>query len=781
LISEPTEDESIEDEEPLNSEEGSEEEYVYGEGLGEQSIFLRSLTAELKLNEPIYEDCEVTLLSALLDFATLYKDKSISKATLSRTIEIFQRVLPKPNIFPKSKFKFFNLIDKLCPEGEPPKVTYVCTICSNTLNSNKDSLCHKCKNFGPPGVNVVNDVESEFRHMFEYRNLHVLIDQYSAAPDNNFGNNISDIRDGRVCASNTSANKYDLMIMHNTDGFPFANSSTKQLWPNFLSVVNIEPKLRSRYIALESINFASKKPNLLNCMTDFTQRMQPLIKQGFKWRHPISGNEIISRVFVIVSALDASARGPIMNLNMYNSDYGCSFCEIETASRGKGQGPGKIYPFNASSAQPVLRTTERVLRYARVLFGESRAEREAQGIPHPSHIKGVKGFPPLGLLTHFDVINSFSPDYLHSCLIGVVKRWTKHILASTEHSRKNKYYVGLMSNVLDKKLKSLRVPAFVNRPPRAIKDLAYWKASEFRNWLFFYSLPCLEGILGKKYLEHHGLLVEAIYTLTKSTIPRSELDYCRKLLVSYCSQYANLYGKFEQTFNLHMLLHYVHSVEQIGPLWATSTFTFENANGTLRTSIHGTNNVAVELINTSKVHRALYTLKHIASVIKNCREDKKFELLGAKLRLSSMSKVIDKDIHEAIILYCEGSKVEPSSVDVHLSAKIGEVMYTSKDYDRAQKTCSYYLAYKDSISAPTDYCRVAFFFSMENMKGFIGHELMSSGHKFKTNSGHPVRHLQRFKVTEKIVLKKLETIVCPVFNIFDEQIAEPPNLYELNL
>lgn len=120
-----------------------------------------------------------------------------------------------------------------------------------------------------------------------------------------------------------------------------------------------------------------------------------------------------------------------------------------------------------------------------------------------------------------------------------------------------------MSDVLDKKIESIRVPSFVNRTPRGVHDLSFWKASEFRNWLFFYSLPCLDGILENKYLQHHSLLVEAIYTLNKAKIPRMELEHCRKLLIQYCSEYAALYGKFEQTFNLHMLLHYVNSVEHI--------------------------------------------------------------------------------------------------------------------------------------------------------------------------------------------------------------------------
>jgi hypothetical protein len=747
---------------------------------GTLHALLEELAEELKLNESLFDGCDVTLLWTLIELASLFKDKSISKATLSRVIDIIRRILPKPNIFPETKFKFFNIIEKLCPEGNAPEVVYSCSSCSFVFDSDKIKYCSKCTVTGTPAVSVINDVESEFRHMFEYRDLHVHIDKQFAARRDALGNNISDITDGKVCQTVVNASKYDLIIIQNTDGFPFAKSGPHQLWPNFLSVVNIKPKMRSKYIALERICFTPMKPNLLKDMIDFVEKIQKLVNDGFVWRHPATGDEMRSKLIIVASTLDAQARAPVMNVNLYNGQYGCSFCEIKCTGRGKGNGPGKIYPFDENIAKrPLpLRTAAKVIQHANTLFGESRTEREARGIPHPMHVKGVKGYPPFGLIKNFDVVNSQSPDYLHSCLVGVVKRWTKHILTSTQHSRDNKYYIGQMSNILDEKLKSIRVPSFVTRPPRAVKYLSFWKASEFRNWLFFYSLPCLEGILDKKYLQHHSLLVEAIYTLNKANIPRIELEHCRKLLILYCSQFGKLYGTFEQTFNLHMLLHYVNSVENIGPLWATSTFAFENANGILRTSIHGTNNVAIELINTSKVHRALHTMKHIASIIEGGCETHK--LLGIKLKLAAIFPM-DPMVKENISMICTGHGIDLDCVEIHLRAKIQGITYTTKDYARATKTCSNYLAYRDVATSAVKYVRVVYYFAVENQKMFIGHEISSAGHKFKTKQSLPVRHLKKFEISDRIIYAPLNTVIYPLYNILDEVIAEPPNLHEINL
>lgn len=157
------------DEEEVIDEEEFESTYT-GRTTNELHSFLCDLADELHLNEPLYINSDVDLLWVLIELASLFKDKSISKASLSRVIKIIKRILPKPNIFPPTKHKFYNIIDKLCPDGEPPIVSYTCNICSQLFESFKIKKCPNpnCEINKPPvAVTVVNDIESEFRHMFE--------------------------------------------------------------------------------------------------------------------------------------------------------------------------------------------------------------------------------------------------------------------------------------------------------------------------------------------------------------------------------------------------------------------------------------------------------------------------------------------------------------------------------------------------------------------------------------------------------------------------------------
>ena len=56
-----------------------------------------------------------------------------------------------------------------------------------------------------------------------------------------------------------------------------------------------------------------------------------------------------------------------------------------------------------------------------------------------------------------------------------------------------------------------------------------FSASEMRNWLLYYGLPCTDGILPEKYFKNFSYLVTGIYLLLKEEISRQDIivaDYC---------------------------------------------------------------------------------------------------------------------------------------------------------------------------------------------------------------------------------------------------------------
>ena len=67
-------------------------------------------------------------------------------------------------------------------------------------------------------------------------------------------------------------------------------------------------------------------------------------------------------------------------------------------------------------------------------------------------------------------------------------------------------------------------------------------ASEFRNWLLFYAIPCVQGILRDEFLYHFALLVEGIYILLGDQITQSCLEKAKKMLLEFYRLYPKYYG-----------------------------------------------------------------------------------------------------------------------------------------------------------------------------------------------------------------------------------------------
>lgn len=133
--------------------------------------------------------------------------------------------------------------------------------------------------------------------------------------------------------------------------------------------------------------------------------------------------------------------------------------------------------------------------------------------------------------------------------------------------------------------------------PRPLSDNSKWKASEWRSWLLFYILACLQNVLPDPVLHHTALLVRSMYTLLQSTITDTELNVCEYDLTKFVGMFQVFYGSRYMTFNVHTLLHTVNSVRKTGPLWATSAFPYESMIFQLKKHVHGPDGIMNQIAN----------------------------------------------------------------------------------------------------------------------------------------------------------------------------------------
>lgn len=168
-------------------------------------------------------------------------------------------------------------------------------------------------------------------------------------------------------------------------------------------------------------------------------------------------------------------------------------------------------------------------------------------------------------------------------------------LDSNNHDKP--WYTGTKSEVIDKQLLvAIQPPVALTRVPRSVKEQKYWKASEWRSFLLFYALPVLCGILSKKHWNHLFFLVFVIYTLLQEKIQMVDTDSAEKALKKFVMQFEKLHGKENMIFNVHLMTHISASVRNWGPLWATSTFSFESFNSMLLRFFNGTKHVQQQIV-----------------------------------------------------------------------------------------------------------------------------------------------------------------------------------------
>lgn len=74
--------------------------------------------------------------------------------------------------------------------------------------------------------------------------------------------------------------------------------------------------------------------------------------------------------------------------------------------------------------------------------------------------------------------------------------------------------------------------------------VSFFTATEYRNWLLYYSLPCLKGILPNDYYQHYALLVGGITLLSGRSISPEQLQLAGKFLIHFVEMLDVYYGKY---------------------------------------------------------------------------------------------------------------------------------------------------------------------------------------------------------------------------------------------
>jgi len=361
---------------------------------------------------------------------------------------------------------------------------------------------------------------------------------------------------------------------------------------------------------------------------------------------------------------DAPCRTEIQNISYFNGRYGCNNCEIKTKKCRTVEGKKRIriYPF--INDEVALRT------------GENMQKQGKKATKRNIIIKGVKGRFVISALPLIDLGTCFIPEYMHSVLLGVVKQFMVLWFEKT-----GDWNVKHCMAKIDARLLNILPPDTFSRLPRSIFHFKSYKASEYYNWLLFYSVPLMIDYLPEKYFQHWLLLVIAIFTLLQKNIKKvPDLEEAEHLLRLFVRDIEILYVDRQLTYNVHQLLHLTLCVRRWGPLWSNSAFPFENFNGFLSNFVHGSKHIGKEIANNLQIVNGVQILRNKVDITNNSNLtlQKNNKVIGNKVKMSLSASERDKLL----------SQFGTTNVPIYARAKISCNTYTSEIYKKI-KTNSY--------------------------------------------------------------------------------------------
>ncbi|ODM86726.1 hypothetical protein Ocin01_19956, partial [Orchesella cincta] len=281
--------------------------------------------------------------------------------------------------------------------------------------------------------------------------------------------------------------------------------------------------------------------------------MNDLSVNGFRWKLEC-GMSVVSKVYFTNCTADSPARCLLQGNKQFNLKYGCNWCENPGERVEKGKSHCRVY---CTDFEHVLRSGEEY----RIKASESVFE------------NGIKAASPFLKLNTFNIVDGFTVDIMHCVYLGIVRTLT-NLWLEASHSD---YYIGKAVSEIDNVLLNCKTPSEICRNFRSIKTNKYWKATEWRSWLFVAPIV-LKGILPKQFVKHFQKLASLIYDVTCSAISDSSLVEAESMVLKFSGSLERLYGKSNLTFNVHQLNHLVQSVKNWGPAWGTSAFPFESFN-----------------------------------------------------------------------------------------------------------------------------------------------------------------------------------------------------------
>ncbi|XP_021701385.1 uncharacterized protein LOC110676718 [Aedes aegypti] len=373
-------------------------------------------------------------------------------------------------------------------------------------------------------------------------------------------NDICDINRGTLAQATISREdgQFITLSANEDSAAPYKSTTKKPLYPLFLTVNNLPPQLRfdKNNLMLAALWFNTGKPDMALFHKHFIQQTRRL-RKGIK-----IGSEHY-KILVLQDCLDSVGRCEVFCSKQFNGTFGCTIC----LHSGKSINNQIRYPYQRSRLRDDSSTRKLML--------------EVHNSETQKPMLGIKGLSVLTGVPDFDIIRGLPPDYMHLVNLGLMKLIWELLLEGDAENKSKPHHIGKHKVLIEQRLQSIRLPSCFPRRIRSISEHAIFKASEWETLLFHCIYPCFNDLLPNKYMHHLMLLSSSIFQLLEFKISRITISSCEKKLDLFVKDFEKHYGTKNMVYNVHLTSHLAQTVRNLGALWNSSLYPYENGNSML--------------------------------------------------------------------------------------------------------------------------------------------------------------------------------------------------------
>lgn len=549
-------------------------------------------------------------------------------------------------------------------------------------------------------------------------------------------NTIADVWSGEMLRNIVEQrnNRMILSLAINTDGASIAKANQMSIWPIQVCMNFLPPSMRykNENILTIALYVGHEAPDMNVYFYPFVTEYRNLKASPILFKY--KDEEFIAEPVLTQCVLDLQAKTKLQGIRPHSSFESCTYCWHPGKSVMNRDNINKYVRYVSEGTPYPYRTHQDTIQTMMDLKGKP--------------IDGVYKLSCMAAVNDFDVIFSFSIDYMHGAL-GVVKT-LMNLWFSPKNAAQKFYSPPRRQVIIDKKLMCAKPSSFGNKP-RSIGDLKKYKAKDFRCFLLYYGYPCLRDSFSTQQLNHFQLLSSAIYILLQTSISEEDLIVADAKLRKFVSVFDQIYSEKKTTMNIHLLTHLTHVVRKLGPLWCQSAFFFESNNGCLIKSIKGPTDILPQIAKK-------YILKQNTTNINDSNGISRITVSDKFKRMENVPK------------FDEWSRIfnVPVATQFYKTMKIARSKYTSVSYKRATKTCNYF------VSAGSVAGAILCYFRDRGDTYAIVQQYASSD---SIDQFHKVFAIEEYhKINTKDILFKYMHIQIGISN---EYLVEPPNSVEI--